>query len=763
MSLLAPSVVGPLTPLSSAVVVDKVLPGSVVQVRVNGNPFGSPASTSGYSVSIPWGGNNLPPHAVITATWSLGGEVSPPSLPVVVAGWPEKALPAPRFSSPIHTEMDWVGVEGLYPGATVEVFGPAGPVGPPQICVGPDLRFQVDAVVSTNDELVVVQKVKTPAGQTFSSDKGQGLPAVSWYPREGTPPVPVVHTPIADCSAGVTVSGLVVGTMFVLTIDGHEVSYPASGDSVYALLGDRAHAPSTYSARTEFRRVHRQSGMSTPVGVDPAAGLRTPRLVVATQACPSQGAFQAEDLTPSCELVVELHTGSTVTVLGRGGTPAEGTSTAVVLPDLSSLIAQTPPHSFLIIRETQCALTAESAPAYLAPWTTVLQFPPAITPAPTACSMWLRVNGVYGALVVAHSTETDWPVLCSPTLLPTADGNTWLHLDRPLRDGEKVWVELVSGCVPDGLRVSDQVPVGAVPDLDAIVVRAPNYPMANAAVWVDKAVSGATVHVFVGDEWRTSGVWLWDYTRFPVGPLRPEQRITARQQMCGRLGQVSPPEAVMFGVVDLESSVGSVVRGTTVTLTITAREPANGTFRGGWPISLGGSVVGTTGSSMTIAVPAAAPGALVFTVAHEGFTTATLSLPVTNPAPPPPVLLTVNLEVALGLTAQAINSVTWTALGPGGQLTATDSPNTVSSSAAITLPPPAGGLAVYQLSGEAKISYTHPVTRVLTSQTVTNFLAAGGLLGSLTIEWKGVARAAKINIGYQEAFGFYFVLESLNG
>ena len=90
MTLLAPAVEGPLTPLSISVRADGVLPGAHVQVVVGGARYGTGEgwAATANQVRIPLIGFQLPPGASVTATWTLEGESSPPSLTQIVSRFP---------------------------------------------------------------------------------------------------------------------------------------------------------------------------------------------------------------------------------------------------------------------------------------------------------------------------------------------------------------------------------------------------------------------------------------------------------------------------------------------------------------------------------------------------------------------------------------------------------------------------------------------------------------------------------------------------
>ena len=763
MPLLPPTVRGPLTPLSNRVFVDGVLSGATVDVYLDGVHLASGGPTASNTGTVSLFGASLTPGGQITATWTLDGETSPFSPhPETVAGLPD-GLPAPVFTTPIHSEMDWLGLEGIYPGAEVQVFLGGAQIGT-SYASGTGVRVEINTSISIHDVLHAIQLVPKPGGVTVKSGPAESLPAEDWYPREGHPPTPAVVAPIHDCAGAVLVTGAVVGTYVHLHSGGDETPYPAVGGSFWAILRAPAHPPATFAASNHFHRVNRQSATSAAVGIDPAAPLTKPRFTIWQLDCPNQGGIIVTDLTPRAELTFELHNGATITNLGRGGTPDDGTTATFWLPDLSSLISPVPPHSYLLVREKLCALTVESEPCYVSPPVNQTQFPPFISNDLLECSSWIEVNGVYGAPVVVHSDAADWPVLSSAVILPGAALSNWVHLNRPLRGGEKVWVTLEGGCVAANLRKSDAVPVGSLPDLNRIELQKPIYPRHHTLVGFNGALPGARVHVYVNDAWRTSAWWLSSLGAVDAGELHPEDQVRVRQTMCGKNGAMSPPQPVQWGQFDLKASPPQMIRNVVNTITILCREVALNRPFGGLPIA-GTNGVGITDNPFLFNATPVFGAAAHFSVSLEGFQTASIDVPIVAPAPPPPANLTIALTNVIPALNKVIKKIDWKLIDPTHEVDKSDSPNAPKSTVQVSLGPTGGAIDAYNLSGSAIIEFTQPGTGTLLSKTVDKFLTINGLQGSIIVQWKGAPLTVEINIGWQVVSGqeiFYFILNKIS-
>jgi hypothetical protein len=744
--LIPPALRGPITTLSSTVTVDHVLPSAAVELLVGGAPSALVGMAGSNSARIHVPAGSLPAGAVVTATWSLGGETSPPSSAEVVLGVPGRLDP-PVVLSPVHTAADWIAVGGLFPGAEVTIVDGGRVVGG-GVCDGPTLQVRVGDRIDAGSELQVTQSARRPDGSVVESPPGQGLPAEDRFSREEQPDAPSVVGPVRECEGAVLVVGAVPGCHVHLHTAGTTHEYAAVSESFWAILPGGAHAPETFAVSNELLRIGRSSAVSAAVGVDPAAPLDPPRLHPDHQYCPSLVSVRAEMLAPGAALSFEMRGAGGTTVVGRAGAPDAGRSDTYVLGDLSALVPAAPPDPAVVLTEQLCTLSAESNRAGVHRPSGQQDVPPAFFDAPMECSSWLHVLNAWGSLVTVRSDDGDWPVLASFTLVPASG---WVPLNRMLRAGEDVQVTVELGCVPEHLRVSDWVTVQGHGDPEALRIDEGLRPGRNRTVWVDGAVVGARLHVLVNgvrraSVWVTGDVPSMGRVAVVVGELTEEDAVTARQTVCGQNFGESPAVHVTRGRMDLEADPGTLKNGVRTAVTIRARDRDLGHPLFG-PVRVGGAVVGHLGQAFDVTAPSTAP--VRFTVAIEGYADGVIDLAVAAPPPPPPATVTITSHASLGVAIQVIKEISWTLTGAGQSITRDATPN--AGTAVVTLPvPPTGGSTVsYALSGRATIEFYQPaIAATLTKQVSVFYVIGPALHGAITVLWSGTPRTAEINISW---------------
>ena len=752
MPLLPPRVVGPITPVAGAVLVEHVLPEASVEIHVDGVPTGHVATASSSAVHVSVG--TLTPGSTIQATWSLGGETSAASPPQVVIGYPAH-LAAPVYLSPVHTAMDWVELGALYPGATVTLRDSSGSVvGGPDTVGGAVGRVRVTDWLTAGDRLYAEQSVNVPGTGVVAGDKAMSLPVEGWYDREEQPPVPVVVPPVRECATAVLVGGAVHGCTVFLDVSGEVFPYDAVGETFWAVLPRRAEASDSFAAVNVLRRLGRESGPSAPVTVDPAAPLETPRLQPDTQYCPSLVAVDATRLEPGAELTLDLRGAAGSSALFRTGAPDGRRHDSYVFGDLSAHVPQAPPFPAVVLGERLCALSAESNRAGVHRRAGAQEVPPAFFSEPRECATALHVLNAWGTFVSVHSDAADWPLLASWVLVPTTG---WVPLNRALRAGEEVWVRVEQGCVPAHRTTSDRVTVLEA-DLDALRVVEPLRPGRTRTVYLEDPVPGGRVHVYVNGRWRWSAQALptpgQAWAEVYVGELGEEDVVTAFQSLCGRTSEETPGVPVLRGEIALDASVGSLVRGVPTSLTVRAFDRDTGQELGGLRVRGSAGDVGWVGQQFTVTATGSAPS-LRLSVDAEGYDQGVLDLPVVAPAPPPAQTLTIRSQVALGahVAVQSISEITWTLTGPNAPPAQSQSPGAVSCQFTFAIPTPGGGSAVwYRLTGSATIAFVDPGTGLSLTRPVATFSTIGGLRDWLDVEWRGQASWREINIAWRPIY-----------
>ena len=776
MPLLAPKLIGPLSPLSTSVRIEHVLPGAVGEILVNGGSVGQTATANGNDLDVLLAGVSLKARDVITAVWSIGGETSPPSLPEQVLDYP-KALPAPIFISSIHTGTDWVAITGLYPGATVEIYDSNfNVIGGPETAESSALHVSLPGVISSGDRLLAVQTVQVPGAGPILSPKGHSLQAERLLTRGEIPPQPVIIMPIHECAGAVLIGGAVPGCYVEIDFGAGVLEYPAINETFWAILPKPAHAPDTYVATVVLKRFHSRSIPSAPIGVDPSKELDIPRLDPDHQHCPLTVSLSASHLSPGTELSFGMHGSAGVTNLGRAGAPSDSTTENYYLGDLSPLVPGVPPNPHIVLTEKACARIVDSNDAYVSPPSGIQEVPPGFFAPPVACSWWLNVLNVNGCLISVHSDNSDWPILA---YWKQADTNGWILLNRALQAGEHLWVTIERGCVSENLRVSDKVRVEEHGGLNSLHLEEPVRPGHNRSVGVHGVIPGARVHLFVNDIHRTS-VWAVQSVTSPlleiyVGNVVERNRLKVCQEMCGEIGETAPAVYARTGQMALDISPKSVDRGQSVAVTIRAKDADTGTILaysgGSSPIFGPSGFVGYTNHPFTVIAGAGTPTPIHFTVNQEGYDSGSVDLQVQEPTPPQLGALTIKSMSAIGVQQQIIQDIEWTLIGAGQKFVGSQKPNTTSTSMSIELPTPVGGGHVeYSLSGKATIEFIQPNTLQKITQSVTVFSTAYGFLGSIVIQnWTGSPLSIEVNIGWTAIYNpqtgavvgevYYFILD----
>jgi hypothetical protein len=124
MALLPPRVIGPLSQCSTSVIVEGMLAGADVEVFANGVSVASgTASGPRQTFALTTG---LSAGDLVTARQTVGMETSPPSPePIQVQAKPPTIGPV-AYRSHLHVCGRCIWLEGLVPGAKVEVHGNGG-------------------------------------------------------------------------------------------------------------------------------------------------------------------------------------------------------------------------------------------------------------------------------------------------------------------------------------------------------------------------------------------------------------------------------------------------------------------------------------------------------------------------------------------------------------------------------------------------------------------------------------------------------------
>ncbi|MFF4403364.1 hypothetical protein [Streptomyces sp. NPDC001404] len=528
MSLLPPTVLGPLSECSACVRVRHQRVGARVTLRVNGSPVVSSGVPVGGGVAawpdqtFPLGpGVALRPGDRITATQTRDGRTSPASVqPVVVQKRPETVGPL-HFGSHVYACGQCLRVDGAVPGAAVTVQqGPLVLGSAP----APDgtARIALLGPVAAGRALVARQSAcGTPGAPTPSP-----LPDA---PPRPLPP-PVLPGPLLAGQPGVTVSGVCEGARVTLLRD-NVPSEQACFD--LATLTFRAPAPTEgeqVSVLQEFPACGTASCAAAPVRVVPASRLPAP--AVTGPLCAGATSLHLTGLVP----------GALLTVLADG--TALGTAQAF-RPAADLDVPPLPCGSRITVHQQLGGHTAESAPVPVGAPPPALPAPVVVAPL-TACAARVRVRNVHpGALVLVFSTALDAPIGCRYVHTPQAS----VPVAPLLAAGDRI-VALQVYCGLASAR-SLPVPVRPLGDVRPPQVRTPLGACLRPVV--GGLVPGADTDVYVNGRWRG--------TAHAVGSTVPVElsgaaldlgdTVTARQRIASVVTEFGPPVQVAFGPVSV--------------------------------------------------------------------------------------------------------------------------------------------------------------------------------------------------------------------
>ena len=519
MALLPPRVIGPLSACSTGVRVQGQLTGSTVRVLANGAQVAQGVASGPDQVFLLSSGALLVAGQQVSATQTVGAETSIPSPETVQVQAKPPVVGPVSFVSNLNQCGRCLWIEGLVPGAQIEVRASGGPV------LANGSSYDGVARVHLNPELaagMTVEAQQTACGAPGTVTTG---PPVDSLREQGTLPTPTVESPLRECQHTVTVSNVVHGaTVTLMRSAGPNLSGCFDLSSLYFWVNPPLALGETISARQELPDCKIKSADATPVIV--------------------------QDNTPVPPAVVKppLCAGSTtVTVTGLGlGNRVRiqqdgvdiGEAEAPVNGDFDFLV---PP----LVGGTMITATQEMCGEWSAPAAGVLVDPaPASLPTPKVqdplfeCAAVVRVRNLHpGSRVYVFSTFLGAPIGEKQVYATEAD----VPVAPLLIKGDRIFA-VQKGCGLVSSKSSD-VEVRAVRELPAPVVAKPLYSC-ESIVRVDNIVPGARVDVYVNGVFRGTEK-TGDTTVFvPIaGTLNVGDSVTARQRLCSLISPFS--QAVM--------------------------------------------------------------------------------------------------------------------------------------------------------------------------------------------------------------------------
>ena len=519
MALLPPRVIGPLSECSTVVRVQGQLTGAKVTVFADGVVVGSGMAT--------WSDQNFPLSGSlaagqqVTATQGIGLDTSIQSPePIEVQAQPP-VIGGVGFRSHLNQCGDCVWLEGLVPGAKVELRDGGTAIGVGASYDG-NARFHLSTPLAAGMDIKAQQNACGNPGTITD-----GPPIDVLVEKLKTLPTPIVQKPLRECERRVTVSNIVHGAHVVLMRSaGPNLHACFDLDSLWMGVNPPLSLGETVSARQELHgRCQLKSADATPVIV------------------------QDNTPVPVADVVPPLCAGNTTVVLSGlvMGARVKILSNGVELGEAESPVDGS--YDFLVpalVGGTTITAVQELCGEWSTPGVGVLvDKAPASLPTPKLheplfeCGVAVRVSNLHvGARVYVYST-----ILAAPIGERTADASEVDVVVAPiLIKGDKIFA-VQRGC---GLASSksDLVPVGAIERLRPPIIVAPLYSC-ESAVKVQGVVPGARVDVYVDGIFRGSAASGGDDVSVGIsGQLEVGDLVTALQRLCEHISALSKPVIV---------------------------------------------------------------------------------------------------------------------------------------------------------------------------------------------------------------------------
>lgn len=519
MALLPPRVIGPLSECSTAVRVQGQLTGSVVTVYANGAVVGTGAATwSDQTFSLT---TSLAAGQEVTATQTIGLDTSIASPEAVEVQAKPPVIGTVGFRSHLNQCGDCVWLEGLVPGAKVELRDGATVIGSGESYDG-NARFHLTTPLAAGMDIEAQQEACGSPGTITD-----GPPVDVIVEKLQALPTPVVQTPLRECERRVTVSNIVHGAHVVLMRSaGPNLHTCFDLDSLWMGVNPPLTLNETISARQELHgRCNLKSADAIPVMVED--NMPVPAANVVPPLCAGNTTVVLNGLVMGARVKILADS----VELGEAESPVDGT------------------YDFLVpalVGGTTITAVQELCGEWSAPGDGVLvDKAPASLPTPKVheplfdCGAAVRVSDLHvGARVYVYST-----MLGAPIGERTASQDEVDVAVAPLLiEGDEIFA-VQRGC---GLvsSKSDPVLVGKTERLPAPRVVDPLYSC-ESTVKVESIVPGARVDVYVNGGFRGSAVGGGTDLRVGVsGQLEGGDSVTALQRLCEQISRLSKPVLV---------------------------------------------------------------------------------------------------------------------------------------------------------------------------------------------------------------------------
>lgn len=515
MALLAPRVMVPLSECSSMVWVQSQLSGSTVRVYANGTKVVDAVAFSANQLFGLLSGASLPAGAMVTATQTVGTETSPASPdPVQVQAQPPTIGPV-GYPAVLHECGECTWLDGLVPGADVEV----------RVQGGPSLGTSTG---HTGSAWVPLSPPIPPGSVIEARQTACGTPG-SWTdapPLEGLQerkviPRPTVKAPLRECQRSVVVQDVLPGAMVTLLRSaGPNQVRCCAGTSVQFGVTPPLALGETISARQEFPACNVTSPDATPVVVGPAEPVPSPG--VKAPLCEGSTTVTLTGLVDGSRVRIQQDGVD----LGEAEAPNDGEFDFNVPPLTGGSLITATQELCGKWSAPGAAVMVDAAPGSLPT--------PVIPPPLFECAGVVHVESLHpGTRVYVYSEALGAPI--GDRMSYDTEAN--VTVAPLLIAGDKIYATQ-KGCGTVSSE-SARVTVQSIPEFRAPTVVEPLYSCATG-VPVEDVVPGARVDVFVNGIWRgTATAGSTEVTVGIYGELEVGDQVRARQRLCDKVSGLS--------------------------------------------------------------------------------------------------------------------------------------------------------------------------------------------------------------------------------
>jgi outer membrane protein assembly factor BamB len=511
MTLLAPSVIGPVSECSKSIRVEGQISGATVKLFITGQ-----AAAIGGGVAT-WSDQVFPLNASVTlahghsvqATQTLAGQTSPLGPGITVQKKPP-SVGVMAFQSHLYHCGTCVWLVGAVPGAEVTVkVGNA--LRGSTVSADGSARIGLNQAIGANDILTIQQTACGMAGPPVNGPHPDPVPAA-----KRQLPAPAMPGPLKQCDPAVLVTNVLEGATVTLNRTAappESACFDATG--LWFLLSKPLMLNETVTAEQAYPRCDIPGTPTPPVKVGSAAPVPPP--VVAEPLCAGQASVTVSDYQPGAQIEIFQNHVS----LGIGQASEQ--------PSFPFPVAPLTGGAVITARQTLCHLTSVDSNAV------TVDAAPAAMPTPQvpgplyACSSVVRVENLHvGARVYVFSTLLGAEIGDTQAFATTVD----VPVAPLLIQGDRIYAFQI-GCGHTSHNSAPPQPVQHEPALHAPQVAGP-LDDCMTAVPVSLVVPGAQVNIYVNNAWRGGTVLGGASGSVPIsGRLHAEDAVVASQELCG--------------------------------------------------------------------------------------------------------------------------------------------------------------------------------------------------------------------------------------